>query len=167
MAADPSNEREGTRPVYPCVPYSDNGWPITEDGFYEMLQYFRSVLKVPLYITENGICLNDVVDVDGTVEDSRRIDYLKRYLAVLSRAIEEGLDCRGYYYWSLMDNMEWAAGYKPRFGLIYVDYATQRRIVKQSGRWYRALIDEKNQTQREGTPRLVKEDRTAFTTDAV
>ncbi len=144
VEAAPENGREGTRPVYKNVHHSDMDWPITEDGFYEMLKYFKSVLKVPLYITENGVSLNDIVNVDGKVEDYDRIDYLKRYLSKLSKAIEEGLDCRGYYYWSLMDNMEWAAGYKPRFGLIYVDYATQKRIIKRSGEWYRALIDDKN-----------------------
>ncbi|MDE6442706.1 MAG: beta-glucosidase [Clostridia bacterium] len=144
VAADESNTREGTKPVYPAVHHSDIDWPITEDGFYEMLKYFQSVLKVPLYITENGISLNDIVNVDGRVEDYDRIDYMKRYLSKLSQAIEEGLDCRGYYYWSLMDNLEWAAGYKPRFGLIYIDYPTQKRIIKRSGEWYRELIDSKN-----------------------
>lgn len=144
VAADETNDREGTRPVYPEVHQTDMSWPVTEDGFYELLKYLQSVLKVPLYITENGISLNDIVSVDGTVEDYDRIDYMKRYLSKLSQAISEGLDCRGYYYWSLMDNMEWAAGYKPRFGLIYVDYRTQRRIIKRSGEWYRTVIDEKN-----------------------
>lgn len=144
VESDPSNDREGTHLVYPAVHQSDMGWAITEDGFYQFLKYLQSVLTVPLYITENGISLNDIVNVDGEVEDYDRIDYMKRYLNALSRAIDEGLDCRGYYYWSLMDNMEWAAGYKPRFGLIYVDYPTQKRIIKRSGEWYRALIDEKN-----------------------
>lgn len=144
VKADPSNEREGTAAVYPEAQHTDMGWPITEDGFYELLKYLQSTLKVPLYITENGISLNDIVTVDGTVEDYDRIDYLKRYLSKLSQAISEGLDCRGYYCWSLMDNMEWAAGYKPRFGLIFVDYATQKRIIKRSGEWYRNLIDSKN-----------------------
>ncbi|MDE7463410.1 MAG: family 1 glycosylhydrolase, partial [Clostridiales bacterium] len=144
VAADKTNTREGTKHVFPNVHQSDMGWPITEDGFYELLKYLQSVLKVPLYITENGISLNDIVTLDGTVEDYDRIDYMKRYLAKLSQAISEGLDCRGYYYWSLMDNMEWAAGYKPRFGLIHVDYSTQKRTIKRSGEWYRSLIDRKN-----------------------
>ena len=144
VQADESNGREGTKPYYPNVQHTGMDWPITEDGFYEMLKYFQSVLKVPLYITENGISLNDIVTVDGTVEDYDRIDYMQRYLSKLSQAIKEGLNCKGYYYWSLMDNMEWAAGYKPRFGLIYVDYPTQKRIIKRSGEWYRSLIDNKN-----------------------
>lgn len=144
VKADPSNTREGTAPVYKNVHRNDMDWPITEDGFYELLTYLKSVLKVPLYITENGVSLNDIVNLEGEVDDGDRIDYMKRYLGKLSKAIEEGLDCRGYYYWSLMDNMEWAAGYKPRFGLIYVDYATQKRIIKRSGIWYRDLIDSKN-----------------------
>jgi beta-glucosidase len=144
VKADPNNPREGTAPVYPPVQHTLMNWPITEDGFYEMLTYFRKVLKVPLVITENGIALNDIVTVEGTVEDYDRIDYMKRYLSALSRAIEEGLDCRGYCYWSLLDNLEWAAGFKDRFGLVHVDYNTLKRTIKRSGRWYSALIDEKN-----------------------
>ena len=118
---------------------------ITPDGFYDMLTYFRKVLKVPLYITENGIALNDIVNIHGQVEDWDRIDYLEQYLAVLNRAISEGLDCRGYYYWSLMDNFEWAAGYRGRFGLVHVDYETLKRTVKRSGYFYRDVIRAKNQ----------------------
>lgn len=144
VAADPENGREGTKHVSRGVHCTDMNWPVTEDGFYTMLKYFQSVLKIPLYITENGISLNDIVNVEGAVEDFDRIDFLKRYLSALSRAIGEGLDCRGYYYWSFMDNMEWAAGYKPRFGLVYVDYPTQERLLKRSALWYRDLIDQKN-----------------------
>ena len=129
-----------------------------------MLKYFQSVVKVPIYIAENGISLNDIVTVDGEVMDYDRIDYLKRYLAALSRAISEGLDCRGYYYWSYMDNMEWAAGYEPRFGLVYVDYTTQKRIMKRSGEWYRSLIDEKNGI---AVQKLEEEESIAFRTNAL
>ena len=144
VVAEKSNTREGTKPAELTFPQTDMGWNITEDGFYQMLKYFQSVLKVPLIITENGISLNDIVSVEGSIEDYNRIDYMKRYLSALSRAISEGLDCKGYYYWSLMDNMEWAAGYKPRFGLVYVDYETQQRTLKRSAAWYRELIDKKN-----------------------
>lgn len=144
VVAEKSNDREGTKPADKSFPQTDMGWNITEDGFYQMLKYFQSVLKVPLLITENGISLNDIVSVEGKIEDHNRIDYMKRYLSALSRAIGEGLDCRGYYYWSLLDNMEWAAGYKPRFGLVYVDYKTQARTLKRSAEWYRNLIDGKN-----------------------
>ncbi len=164
VEADPANNREGSRHVYPSVHHTDNKWPVTEEGFYEMLKYFQSVVKVPIYITENGISLNDIVSVDGEVMDYDRIDYLKRYLSALSRAISEGLDCRGYYYWSYMDNMEWAAGYEPRFGLVYVDYTTQKRIVKRSGEWYRRLIDEKNGFSVE---ELEEEESIAFRSDAL
>ena len=144
VEADKSNTREGTRLVYPPRNQNDMGWAITEDGFEAFLGYLKKTLKVPLYITENGISLNDIVNLHGEVLDFDRIDYLERYLSVLSKAIEDGLDCRGYFYWSLMDNMEWAAGYKPRFGLIYVDYPTQTRLIKRSGEWYKSLIDAKN-----------------------
>lgn len=144
VTKDKSIPRDEVRQVAPPVQRADNGWFITEDGFYEMLMYFKKVLKVPLIITENGIALNDRVTLEGEVLDYDRIDYMKRYLSALSRAIRDGLDCRGYCYWSLMDNLEWAAGYRDRFGLLYVDYRTQRRIVKESAKWYRALIDAKN-----------------------
>lgn len=144
VVAEKSNGREGTKPAELKFPQSDVGWNITEDGFYQMLKYFQSVVKVPLIITENGISLNDIVTIEGKIEDYNRIDYMKRYLSALSRAMSEGLDCKGYYYWSFMDNMEWAAGYKPRFGLVYVDYETQTRTLKRSAEWYRNLIDGKN-----------------------
>lgn len=154
VEADPDDPRDGARQVPLSVHRTDCNWPVTEDGFYRMLKYFQSVLKVPLVITENGISLNDIVSIDGTVEDYNRIDYIKRYLGALSRAISEGLDCRGYYYWSLMDNLEWAAGYKNRFGLIFVDYNTQRRIFKRSAEWYRDFIDEKNGLKQDITCRI-------------
>ena len=145
LVADKSIERDGARQVFPKRNKTAMGWMVTPDGFYDMLTYFRKVLKVPLYITENGIALNDIVNIHGQVEDWDRIDYLEQYLAVLNRAISEGLDCRGYYYWSLMDNFEWAAGYRGRFGLVHVDYETLKRTVKRSGYFYRDVIRAKNQ----------------------
>ncbi|MCU0494912.1 MAG: family 1 glycosylhydrolase, partial [Chloroflexaceae bacterium] len=80
------------------------------------------------------------VALDGAVHDPQRIDYTQRYLRELRRAIADGVDVRGYFHWSLMDNFEWAEGYRQRFGLIYVDYPTQRRIPKDSARWYAEVI---------------------------
>ena len=89
-------------------------------------------------MTENGIALDDAVGPDGAVHDPRRIDYLAGHIAAAERAIADGTDLRGYFVWSLLDNFEWALGYRPRFGLVYVDYATQARIPKSSARWYSA-----------------------------
>ncbi len=78
--------------------------------------------------------------MDGAVHDPQRIDFTRRYLLALERAVDEGVDVRGYFHWTLMDNFEWAEGVKERFGLIYVDYPTQQRVLKDSGYWYRSVI---------------------------
>jgi len=93
-----------------------------------------------LMITENGAAYEDTV-IDGDVHDEERRAYIESHLAAVAQAIENGVDVRGYFVWSLMDNFEWALGYSKRFGLYYVDYATQRRILKHSGMWYRDLAD--------------------------
>ena len=97
--------------------------------------------KLPLVVTENGFCSGDWVGLDGKVHDGARIDYLHRYLRGLKRAASEGIPVGGYFQWSLMDNFEWAEGYKPRFGLVHVDYATQVRTLKDSAFWYRDVIE--------------------------
>jgi beta-glucosidase len=91
-------------------------------------------------VTENGFCNLDWVALDGKVHDGPRIDFLHRYLLSFRRAASEGIPLGGYFHWSLMDNFEWAEGYKPRFGLIHVDYPTQRRTLKDSAYWYREVI---------------------------
>ena len=94
----------------------------------------------PIYITENGLSCHDVISVDGQVHDPNRIDFLTRYLRELKKCAEQGADIRGYFHWSLMDNFEWQSGYAERFGLIFVDYGTQKRVIKDSGYWYKNLI---------------------------
>ena len=94
----------------------------------------------PVYITESGCAYDDVVGQDGAVHDADRIAYLDGHLRAVAQAIEEGVDVRGYYTWSLLDNFEWAEGYTKRFGLVHVDYDTQRRTRKDSFGWYRDLI---------------------------
>ena len=91
-------------------------------------------------ITENGATFPDDVATDGWVNDEARRSYLERHLAAAADAIEDGVPLTGYFAWSLLDNFEWALGYGTRFGIVRVDYATQRRTVKASGRWYRDLI---------------------------
>jgi beta-glucosidase len=82
----------------------------------------------------------DLVALDGKVHDPQRINYMNRYLLQLERAIQDGIDVRGYFYWSILDNFEWAEGYKARFGLVYTDYATQQRTPKDSALWYKDVI---------------------------
>ena len=94
----------------------------------------------PLVFTENGYCNTDFVHLDGKVHDPQRIDFMRRYLGGIRRAIDEGVPVDGYFYWSVMDNFEWKEGYKDRFGLVHVDYQTQKRTPKDSAYWYRDLI---------------------------
>ena len=95
---------------------------------------------LPLYITENGAAFHDYVDPEGGVDDLERVDYLADHFGETLAAIEDGVDVRGYFVWSLLDNFEWADGYSRRFGLVFVDFATQARIPKASARWYQELI---------------------------
>jgi beta-glucosidase len=95
---------------------------------------------LPLVFTENGYCNTDFVHLDGKVHDPQRIDFMRRYLGGIRRAIDEGVPVEGYFYWSVLDNFEWKEGYKDRFGLVHVDYQTQKRTPKDSAYWYRDLI---------------------------
>jgi beta-glucosidase len=101
-----------------------------------------------LYVTENGSSYDDHLGADGAVTDTARRDYLIRHLAAMRDAIAAGGKIKGYFAWSLLDNFEWAEGYLRRFGLTYIDYATQRRIVKQSGEWYSAFVRGQKYLQR-------------------
>lgn len=116
-------------------------WPVTPEvlRFGPIFMYRR--YGVPMYISENGLSCNDVIFLDGQVHDPERIDFLHRYLLELSRAIAEGVPMKGYLHWSFLDNFEWSAGYSERFGLVYVDYASLRRIPKDSARWFREVIE--------------------------
>jgi beta-glucosidase len=87
-------------------------------------------------ITESGCSYNDGPDASGVIRDARRIEYHRQYLHALAQAISDGADVRGYHAWSLIDNFEWAEGFRQRFGLTYVDFKTQQRTMKESGRWY-------------------------------
>jgi beta-glucosidase len=118
-------------------------WPVVPDGLRETLVGLRATYGdalPPVYVTENGCAYDDVVDADGAVHDPDRIAYLDAHLRAVAQAVDEGVDVRGYYTWSLLDNFEWAEGYSKRFGLVHVDYETQQRTPKDSYRWYRDLI---------------------------
>ena len=118
-------------------------WPITPDGLEEMLVRLKEEYHIKkILITENGASFNDIVTMEHTVEDTGRKDYLKRHLTAVHRALEKGVPVEGYFVWSLLDNFEWAFGYASRFGIIYVDFKTQERIIKSSGVWYAQCIKE-------------------------
>ncbi|PPG38264.1 GH1 family beta-glucosidase [Pseudoclavibacter sp. RFBA6] len=125
-------------------PYTDMGWNIAPDGLEELLVSLSEQFPdLPLMITENGAAFADVVTVDGdrqVVDDPERTDYLRRHFAAARRAMDRGVDLRGYLVWSLMDNFEWGYGYSKRFGVVHIDYETQRRTVKNSGLWLSDLI---------------------------
>ncbi|GAA2351067.1 GH1 family beta-glucosidase [Saccharopolyspora halophila] len=120
-------------------PTTEMGWEIDPAGLGEVLRRLqRDYGPIPLYVTENGMACPDEVDEDGGVHDADRVDYLQRHFRTAHRAIADGVDLRGYFVWSLLDNFEWALGYSKRFGLVHCDYETQRRTVKDSGHWFRA-----------------------------
>ncbi len=120
-------------------PVTDMGWPVDPGGLRELLvRITRDYGPIPLHVTENGAAYPDRV-VGGRVADPQRVDYLHRHLAAAHAAIGDGVDLRGYFVWSLLDNFEWAFGYAKRFGLVHVDFATQRRTLKDSAHWYRRV----------------------------
>ncbi|MBN2447400.1 MAG: beta-glucosidase [Phycisphaerae bacterium] len=127
-------------PRAPGHPHSLFNWPIDPENLYWGPKLLYETYPVPLHITENGMSNIDWVSVDGACHDPQRIDMTARSLAALSRAADDGVDVRGYYHWSLMDNFEWAEGYHQRFGLVHVDYATLKRTPKDSAKWYRQVI---------------------------
>ena len=115
-------------------------WSIMPDALYWGPKFLYERYKTPFIISENGMSCHDAVSLDGMVHDPNRQDYMHRYLRQLRRAAEDGVDVRGYFAWSLMDNFEWQQGYSERFGLVYVDYQTQKRTIKDSARWYSGVI---------------------------
>jgi len=145
-----------TRNVVRYAPYSENplkleeirqdaehtemGWEVSPTAIYDMLKHIHDEYAPPaIYITENGAAFDDVVTGDA-VHDDRRVAFYQHYLANCHRAIQDGIPLKGYFAWSLLDNFEWAEGYSKRFGLIYVDYATQKRIIKDTAKWYAQTI---------------------------
>ncbi len=116
-------------------------WEIYPEGIYELLmRVWKDYQPKKILVTENGICVPDGIDFDGRVRDYRRIAYLRDHIAQVGRAIGDGAPVDGYLVWSLLDNFEWAHGYRMRFGLVYVDFDTCQRTMKDSGRWYAKVI---------------------------
>jgi beta-glucosidase len=121
--------------------YTEMGWEVCAPALRRMLNKINREYNVPpIYITENGASFPDEVSADGKIRDSRRLDYLKNHFIQTRLAMQDGVDVRGYMVWSLMDNFEWGHGFTKRFGIIRVDYETQKRTVKDSGEWYAKVI---------------------------
>lgn len=123
------------------VPVNDRNWPVTEKGFSDMLLRMKNEYGIEnIYVTENGTSFPDVLSVDGKVEDGPRKDYLKRHINAMRDAMDQGVNVKGYFQWSLYDNFEWSFGYGSRFGIVFVDFNTQQRVIKESGHWYSSVI---------------------------
>lgn len=123
--------------------FTEMGWEIYPPGIYEIImRVWKDYHPKKIYITENGAAFADEIAPDGGVHDPKRIDYLREHFIQAHRAIEEGANLCGYFIWTLMDNFEWAHGFTKRFGIVYTDYPTQRRIMKDSALWYKNVIKE-------------------------
>ena len=122
------------------VPLTPIGWPINPEAFGETLRMVHDNYRLPIYVLENGLGNFDKPDEAGAVADLDRVEFLRRYIGAMDEAAADGVDVRGYFVWSLLDNFEWASGYSERFGLTYVDYPSLRRIPKSSFHWFAELI---------------------------
>jgi beta-glucosidase len=126
----------------PASKITEMGWEVTPEGIYKILKQFAAYKGIrKIIVTENGAAFPDKVE-NGSVHDASRVQFYKDYLAQVLKAKKEGAPIEGYYCWSFTDNFEWAEGYKPRFGLVHVDFETQQRIVKDSGKWFRDFLAE-------------------------
>ena len=121
--------------------FSDMGWEIYPEGLTDLLLKLKAEYPdiPPIYITENGMAVADQM-INDKVSDEVRIEYVRTHLKALHEAMAKGVDVQGYFYWSLLDNFEWNSGYAKRFGLVYVDYETQKRTMKDSAYWYRDFV---------------------------
>lgn len=125
------------------VPHTEMEWEVYPESIYEMLKKFsRYRPEIPLLVTENGAAFKDNWDGSNELKDPLRVEYLQSHISQVLRAKNEGIDVRGYFVWTLMDNFEWAEGYRPRFGLVYLDFETQKRVIKDSGKWFSSFISE-------------------------
>ncbi|MBO6041475.1 MAG: family 1 glycosylhydrolase, partial [Oscillospiraceae bacterium] len=127
---------------WPGIPRTNMGWAVTPDALYWGVRFIHERYRLPVIITENGVAIIDFRMDDGCVHDPQRIQFMKWYLRGLKRAADEGYPVQGYMVWSIMDNLEWAHSFDKRFGLIYVDFRTQERILKDSALWYSQVIRE-------------------------
>ncbi len=130
----------GARAVTMPGPATAMGWEIYPPCVYEVLKLAQEYTNIPIYITENGAAFEDQVQPDGTINDHRRLEYLYGHIAEAHRAICDGVNLKGYFVWSLLDNFEWEDGYDKRFGIIHIDFKTLKRTWKRSAFWYRDVI---------------------------
>ena len=132
----------GVRPIVPhAAEKTAMGWPVEPEGLTEILVRIRDeYANLPIYVTENGRAVDDYIDPEGRVNDEERISYLESHFRAVLDAMERGVDLRGYMLWSFLDNFEWAEGYSKRFGIVFVEYGTQRRVPKASAHWYSEVI---------------------------
>lgn len=155
--ADANTLAEHTGPVdsyeaidrIPGASYTEMGWEIFPDGLANILtRIHREYGPKAMVVTESGAAFEDHLDGNSDVHDLQRIDYLRKHIQTVAQVIRQGVPIKGYVVWSFLDNYEWAEGYRKRFGLVYVDYPTQRRIIKDSGRWYASFVASQNGAHR-------------------
>jgi beta-glucosidase len=147
VAHDPAEPYHQAQVLPATGPLTAGALDARPAGFGRLLHRVHGYTDLPLYITENGAAFHDYVDPEGGVDDLERVSYLDDHFTETLDAIGAGVDVRGYFVWSLLDNFEWADGYSRRFGLVYVDFGTQARIPKASARWYQQLIAEHGSAQ--------------------
>ena len=134
---------DGSVPLPPPGPLTDMGWGVEPAGLsWMLLRMANEYPTLPMYVCENGAAYPDTVAPDGSIDDPMRIAYLESHTAAVAKAIAGGADVRGYFVWSLLDNFEWARGYRMRFGLVRVDPDTMERTIKARGYWYRVFMSE-------------------------
>jgi beta-glucosidase len=142
VRADAWRDPIGVRQAPPGPPTTAMGWEVAPDGLRDLLLRIRDDYgDVPIAITENGASYEDPPAANGRVEDPERTAYIRSHLAALREAMDEGVQVERYFVWSLLDNFEWEHGYAKRFGIVHVDFETQRRTPKESALWYRDYID--------------------------
>jgi beta-glucosidase len=135
------DEDNHPRTVFRGNEITEMDWEVYPQGLYNTLGRLHFEYGFPsIYITENGAAFPDAPAADGSVDDQHRLSYIRRHLEMAARAIAIGVPLHGYFVWSLFDNFEWGHGYTKRFGIVYVDYPTQRRTLKASAHWYREVI---------------------------
>jgi beta-glucosidase len=143
VVTDDPNGFFKSRPLRPHGRRTEMDWEVYPAGLYQVLREFHDRYHLPLYVTENGAAFPDPdAPADGAVADWERLTYLQSHFSAAHRALAEGVDLRGYYVWSLLDNFEWGFGYSKRFGIICCDFATQKRTLKESALWYRQVIED-------------------------
>ncbi|MCX7918772.1 MAG: GH1 family beta-glucosidase [bacterium] len=150
IAADPNNPFLGAKSILGSGKRSAMGWEMYPLGLYDLLlrlwKEYMAPMQKPLYVTENGVAVDDNLK-KGKVHDTKRIQYLQAHIEQVFKAIQAGVNVRGYFVWSLLDNFEWAQGYSKRFGIVYTDYPTQKRIIKSSGYFYKQVCEENGLVQ--------------------